>query len=448
MIILKEVPTASIIVGTRFREVYDDIDVLIESMKKEGVIQPLAVCDNEDGTYTLLAGGRRITAALKANIESLPVRCYPSTLNDLERRSIELMENVCRKDLDWLEAAKLKKEIHLLQTQIYGEKTSTNADASGVSKRDTASLLGISHASLIQDMQLADAVKLFPELAKAKNKSDATKMLGKLQEEMVRSELAARIEAKTSTTPLDKLHQNLINQYLVNDFFEGVKQVPTGSIDFIELDPPYAIDLNSQKRDMKLGYTDNYNEVDVTTYDQFLINTLTECKRVMTSASWMVIWHAKQWRWTIQSILASLELEFDEGLWYKGPVGQTNTPALHLASSFEPFMYVRKGSPSIIRQGRSNVFHYKPVFGGNKIHPTERPIEMIQDMIQTFCWEGARILVPFLGSGNTILAASNLGMIAFGFDLGQTYKDAFTVRVAEGRPGAYRLYKEVTDVPF
>jgi ParB/RepB/Spo0J family partition protein len=448
MIVLKEVPTASIIFGNRFREKLGDISGLIESMKQEGVIQPLAVTDNEDGTYTLLAGGRRITAAIKANIESLPVRCYPSTLSELERRSIELMENIQRLDLDWLEAAKLKKEIHLLQTQIHGEKISTSPDASGWSKRDTADLIGKSHASLIQDMQLADAVQMFPELAKAKNKSDATKMLGKLQEDMVRSELAARIEAKTSATPLDKIHQTLINQYLVNDFFLGIKQIPANSIDFIELDPPYAIDLNSQKRGMKLGYTDNYNEVDMASYDQFLIDTLTECKRVMTSASWMILWHAKQWRWTIQSILVSLELEFDEGIWYKGPVGQTNTPALHLASSFEPFMYVRKGSPSIIRQGRSNVFHYKPVFSGSKIHPTERPIEMIQDMIQTFCWEGARILVPFLGSGNTILAASNLGMIAFGFDLGQVYKDAYIIRVTEGRPGSYRSYKEVSDVPF
>lgn len=463
MIDLKVVPTSSIIFEKRFREDYGDINQLIESMKKEGVIQPLAVRDNNDETYTLLAGGRRLTAALKANIESLPVRCYPSTLSELEMRSIELMENVRRKDLDWLEAAKLKKEIHLLQTTIYGEKISTSPDAPGWSKRDTADLIGKSHASIIQDMQLADAVAIFPELAKAKNKNDATKMLSKLQEEMVRSELAARIEAKTSTTPLDKLHQNLINQYIVNDFFLGVEQVPTGSIDFIELDPPYAIDLNVQKRDMKLGYTDNYNEVNIKDYRMFLWNTLNECKRVMTNSSWMIIWHAKEWRTVIQMMLSEqnfwlreedieatkgLALSYDEGIWYKGNVGQTNTPALHLASSFEPFMYVRKGSPSIIRQGRSNVFHYKPVFSGNKIHPTERPIEMIQDILQTFCWEGARVLVPFLGSGNTILSASNLGMVAFGFDLSQPYKDAYIIRVTEGRPGAYRSYKEISDIPF
>jgi ParB family chromosome partitioning protein len=112
MISLKEVPTTSIIYGERFREDMGDIAMLIESMKKEGVIQPLAVRDNEDGTYLLLAGGRRYTAASRAGIETVPIRCYPSSLSELEMRSIELMENVCRKDLDWLEAAKLKKEIH------------------------------------------------------------------------------------------------------------------------------------------------------------------------------------------------------------------------------------------------------------------------------------------------------------------------------------------------
>lgn len=443
MIDLKIVPTSSIIFEKRFREDYGNIDQLIESMKKEGIIQPLAVRDNNDNTYTLLAGGRRMTAALKAKIESLPVRCYPSTLNELEMRSIELMENVCRKDLDWLEAAKLKKEIHLLQTTIHGEKISTSPDAPGWSKRDTANLIGKSHASVIQDMQLADAVAIFPELSKAKNKNEAVKMLSKLQEDMICSELAARIEAKTSTTPIDKLHQNLINCYIVNDFFEGIKAVPTGSIDFIEIDPPYAIDIKSQKKNMKYSYSDNYTEINESMYDQFLINTLTECQRVMSNSSWLVIWHAKQWRDTIQVILSTLELTFDEGIWYKGQVGQSNHPDLYLASSFEPFLYVRKGVPSLIKQGRSNVFHYKPVFSENKIHPTERPIEMIQDMLQTFCRENARILVPFLGSGNTILSASNLGLTAFGFDIAQSYKDAYTVRVVGGKPGFYRSYKEL-----
>jgi site-specific DNA-methyltransferase (adenine-specific) len=350
------------------------------------------------------------------------------------------MENVCRKDLDWLEAAKLKKEIHLLQVAIHGEKKSTAPDAPGWSKRDTADLLGNkSHASVVRDIQLADAVQIFPELAKAKNKDDAFKMLGKIQEGMIRSELASRIEAKTATTPIDKIHQGLVNQYIVGDFFSGIKNVPSSSIDFIELDPPYAIELDKQKRNMD---DENYHEVAGEDYTAFLNNVLNECARVMTSSSWIIIWHAKQWRQLIHNLAHNYGLETDEGIWYKGNVGQTNSPNLHLASCFEPFIYARKGNPSIIRQGRSNVFHYKPVPSGKKIHPTERPVELIQDVIQTFCWEGARIVVPFLGSGNSILAAANLGMIAFGWDLAQEYKDGFIVNVAGNKPGSYRSYRE------
>ena len=442
---MKIVPTASISLGTRFREDIGDVSMLVESFKHEGIIQPLAVQDSGDGTFLLLAGGRRLTAAIKAEIETVPVRCYPATLSELERRSIELMENVCRKDLEWLEAAKLKKEIHLLQVEIHGEKTSTSPNAPGWSIRDTAELLGKTHPTIIQDIQLADAAAIYPDLMKAKNRSDATKMLGKLQEKLIRGELASRIEAKTAETPIERVRQNLSNQYLVGDFFEGVKTVPNSSIDFVELDPPYAIDLNAQKRDMKLGYTNNYNEIDTTKYHVFMTDVLDACYRVMSSSSWMILWHAKQWRSMLQTILESRNLEYDEGIWYKGPVGQTNSPNYHLASSFEPFLYIRKGNPSIIRQGRSNVFHYKPI-SGKKVHPTERPIEMIQDMIQTFCWEGTRILVPFMGSGNTALAASNLGMTAFGWDLAQEYKDTYIIKVSSGRPGGYRSYKEVTAI--
>jgi DNA modification methylase len=52
-------------------------------------------------------------------------------------------------------------------------------------------------------------------------------------------------------------------------------------------------------------------------------------------------------------------------------------------------------------------------------------------------------MVPFLGSGNTLLATSNLGMSAFGYDLSEEYKNAYIVRVNEARPGSYKSYREV-----
>jgi DNA modification methylase len=114
---------------------------------------------------------------------------------------------------------------------------------------------------------------------------------------------------------------------------------------------------------------------------------------------------------------------------------------MYLASSYEMFFYARKGEARIVKQGRSNVLDYKPVPPQYKIHPTERPIEMIQDLISTFTLPNARVLVPFLGSGNTLLAANNLGMSAFGYELTKEYKDSFIVKVSTSKIGEFSSYR-------
>jgi DNA modification methylase len=88
---------------------------------------------------------------------------------------------------------------------------------------------------------------------------------------------------------------------------------------------------------------------------------------------------------------------------------------------------------------------YKPVFSANKVHPTERPIELMQDILQTFGHMGANVLVPFLGSGNTLLAAANLNMKAFGFDLSPEYKSEYILKVGSNRAPGYKSYKEVVN---
>jgi site-specific DNA-methyltransferase (adenine-specific) len=93
----------------------------------------------------------------------------------------------------------------------------------------------------------------------------------------------------------------------------------------------------------------------------------------------------------------------------------------------------------MVKQGRLNNFQYRGVAPQIKIHPTERPIEMMEDLLSVFCKPGDLVLVPFLGSGNTILACYNLGLSGVGFDLSQNYKDSFTLRVYGGGP--YKSYK-------
>ncbi len=443
---LKVIPITSIIFGDRFRKDYGDLNQLVVSFKEEGIIQPLAVQDMGDGTYDLLAGGRRYSAALQAQIPDIPVRIYEKDLSPLQRRSIELMENIVRKDLDWVEAAKLKEEIHKLQVAIYGEKTSTSPNAPGQSLRDTAKLLGESHALLVKDLKLAKALDMFPELAQAKTRQEAEKKLSQLHEGLIKAELAKRLDAKIASTPADKLHADICSRFIIEDFLTMVKRLPDKSIDFCEIDPPYSIDLKHLKQNHDENYIkESYNEIEFDNYLPFMFSVLSECFRVMVDNSWLVLWFGPEpWHEDMYQLLTKVGFATTRinGMWYKGATGQTMQPDRYLASCYESFYYARKGHPNILRQGRSNVFHYRGVPPDKKIHPTERPIEMIQDLLQTFCWENSRILVPFAGSGNTMLAAANLGMTAIGADLTQAYKDAFVVRVHEGMPPKYKSYKQ------
>jgi DNA modification methylase len=95
----------------------------------------------------------------------------------------------------------------------------------------------------------------------------------------------------------------------------------------------------------------------------------------------------------------------------------------------------------IQRQGRANVYPYPKVVQSDKTHPTERPVELIEAILGTFVTGGSRIIVPFAGSGNTLLASSNLSLQAVGFDLTKTYKDRYVIRVAEQEPGRYKSYR-------
>jgi site-specific DNA-methyltransferase (adenine-specific) len=153
----------------------------------------------------------------------------------------------------------------------------------------------------------------------------------------------------------------------------------------------------------------------------------------MADHSWLVCWFGPEpWFNVVYELLLAAGFNVTRmcGIWTK-PTGQTNQPAIYLANSYEMFFYARKGKAALARQGRINTFDTSPVSSKFKTHPTERPVELMQDILTTFAWEGSRVMVPFLGSGNTLIAAHLAKMTGFGFELGKEYKDSFVLKVNE-----------------
>lgn len=443
---LADIRTKDIDLGDRFRKDYRNLDELAASIQDKGVIHPIAIMEQGEGKpFLLLAGGRRYAATVVAGILTIPCKIYP-LLDDLTRRQIELIENILREELNYAEDVAIKAEIHRLEIEKYGQ-AGAGPSTGKASIASTAELLGKSRSLIQQDIELANAINERPDLGLGdkKNKTEALRALQRAKSDMIKAEMAERLQNRQAQTTAEMEKRRIMNSYIVGDFFDGIATVPDGSFNLVEIDPPYAIDLKHQKQQRYEDGTVDYNEVDADDYPEFLRRALVQAHRVMTDNSWLLIWFGPEPWWDLVIRLlrsTGFEVKGIPAIWSKVESSyQTNHPERYMGNAWEPFFYASKGHPVLNHQGQGNVFQFPTISSNEKTHPTERPIEMMMRILDIFAPIGSRVLVPFAGSGNTLLAASNLNMPAMGYDLQKLYKDRFVVRVAMQEPEMYRSYK-------
>ncbi len=90
----------------------EKLEELANSIKKNGVIQPIAVrpSKSEKGKYEIIAGERRWLAAQKAGLHEIPVTILD--LSDVESLEVAIVENIQRDDLNPVEEARGYKRLH------------------------------------------------------------------------------------------------------------------------------------------------------------------------------------------------------------------------------------------------------------------------------------------------------------------------------------------------
>ena len=90
----------------------EKLEELANSIRKNGIIQPIAVRLLEDrpGKYEIVAGERRWLAAQKAGLHEIPVRVLE--LTDVESLEVAIVENIQRDDLSPIEEAKGYKRLN------------------------------------------------------------------------------------------------------------------------------------------------------------------------------------------------------------------------------------------------------------------------------------------------------------------------------------------------
>lgn len=444
---LAVVPLDQIDFGLRRREELGDVQGLAESIKERGLIHPIAVVEmgfapsevvsDPNKNYLLLAGGRRYTAYREVLEETeIPCRIFDEAITEHKLRAIELSENVDRKDLEWKERLLLEKEVHDLMLAEHGVKISQQgADSGGWSIADTARMMGKDRSSVSKDLQTAAAVEAYPELfEKCTNKNEANKLLKVLEEKAIKAELAKRAEQEFASSRTQK---RLADNFILQDFFSGVAKVPDNSVDFIDCDPPYAINIRElqQVKSSSHLHDDSFDDKPMSPqqYRQFTRRICTECFRVLKPDRWMIMWYAPEpWAELVyeELIKAGFRTSRLVARWTKGS-GQNMNPQYNLTRTEDTFYYARKGTPQLTKPGRSNEFTFNRPHHTDRRHPTEKPVDLMTEILETFCLPGMRVMVPFLGSGNTMLAATEAKMEAFGFEAEKTFRDSFLVKVSE-----------------
>lgn len=463
---MKRVTLEEIHVGDRVREEFGNLEELGLDIAAHGLYQPILILELrqanrepiEGKEYLLLAGERRYRAielyqkrygdSTPEHMVRVPCYIYNRELDDNEILIIEFHENEKRVNFSFKETAIMRKRLHEALRELRGDAHT---------QVDTAAAIGVNKATVTQELKIAAALESEdPELKQAvegaKGKAEALKNLRSLEMKLAKEELARRQrekfkknkEGRPEVLRGDALKAHIMDFYQVTSFEEGISQVPDRSIDLVELDPDYAIEFSKSGPEgarKGRGNMDEYHEIPPEDYEDTLRGYLEEAYRVMKDHSWCLLWFSIRWYKETRDIAREVGFQVpDIPLFWVKTSGNSATPAFQLGNDFEFCLYLRKGTPRLVKQGRSNAFHFRTPRQHERNHPAEKPIELYRELFSTFILQGSKVLVGFAGSGNALLAAQ-ASYKPVGFDLGQRFKDHYDLRVANEEPGTYKTYK-------
>lgn len=393
----------------RQRKNLGDLQELKDSISIFGVRTPIQVLSKGNGKFDLIAGERRFRSCQQLGMAGIPAIIETETEALVEAH--EAIENLHRKALDWHEEVEAREKLHNILAAINPNHT----------QEATAKALKVSTGTVSMDLNLAQALRENPELKKLKTKKQAMNELVKEKLDEAITELTLR-RAKTD------YGKKAAGNLFFGDAMELIKKIPDASIDVILTDPPYGIEISSMKRN------NTYGEIYVDSKDDYLnlmSVMLPEFHRVVKQNGWVVIFFGIQYYEWIKTRLDSLGFitNIVPGIWDRGS-GQCMQPSYSFASTYEPFFYSRVGEATLLKQGQSPILKFPGVPTVNKEHPVEKPVELMDELLQRFALTGSKVLDPFAGSAVTLEACIKRGCIPIGFEKDEKFYRSGIARLA------------------
>ena len=166
----------------------EKINELAQSIKKNGLIQPLILTKRNYDTYTLVAGERRWRAAQIADLKILPSLLLPQ---DLDKDEISLIENIQREDL------KISEEAQAYQRLI---------DKNNYTHENLAQIVGKSRSHITNLLRILNLDKYFLSLLNKGiiSMGHARALVGKTPDNFDEKTLNQILQGKISVRDLEK----------------------------------------------------------------------------------------------------------------------------------------------------------------------------------------------------------------------------------------------------
>lgn len=160
---IETVLLSDINIGVRFRKDYGNLAIMEDSIEELGLIHPIILRKNADGSLDLMAGGRRTQALLNLDHKELfhgttcdpqrPGFLYKEEVPDDILRQVELDENMARKAMTWQEEVLLIAETHELK------KRKANAAGERWGQRETGVLFKQSLGHINNVLKIAELLR-------------------------------------------------------------------------------------------------------------------------------------------------------------------------------------------------------------------------------------------------------------------------------------------------
>jgi site-specific DNA-methyltransferase (adenine-specific) len=234
----------------------------------------------------------------------------------------------------------------------------------------------------------------------------------------------------------NKLGKELLGSLELNRIYqmnclEGMKLIPDGSVDLLLTDPPYNVSQKSNFHTMGRKGVD-FGEWDKE-FNQIEWLELA-CEKVKKSGS-VIIFNDYKNIGEMKSVLESKGFVIKEMLqWKKSNPMPRNRDRLYV-TSIEIALWAVKGKGWTFNRQRdtyeNGIFESPVVNHKKRIHPTQKPVEIISELVKIHSNENDIILDCFMGSASTAVASTLHNRKWIGFELEREYYELANKRLEQ-----------------